>query len=169
MIKYVEGDLFKLAPLEDKNKIIVIPHVCNNQGKWGKGFVVPLGNRYPKAREAYFDLFPKGGSVPIPCCSTVMVEDHISVFNMVAQTLGGEKPLRYYALVECMEFVDHTIEYIFNSYDGELNKVEIHAPAFGSGLAGGDWSVISELIEDIWKNRSVTIYYLPGTLPEIKR
>jgi hypothetical protein len=40
-----------------------------------------------------------------------------------------------------------------------VNKVQIHAPKFGSGLAGGNWAFIQELIKDIWNNYSVFIYH----------
>jgi hypothetical protein len=50
--------------------------------------------------------------------------------------------------------------YIVNN-TGFLNgqeKVEIHCPKFGSGLAGGNWDFISNLIEDIWSKYHVTVY-----------
>jgi hypothetical protein len=37
-------------------------------------------------------------------------------------------------------------------------KYEIHAPKFGSGLAGGNWNFIENLIEDIWIDIPVYIY-----------
>jgi hypothetical protein len=38
------------------------------------------------------------------------------------------------------------------------SRVEIHAPKFGSGLAGGNWLFISDLIDDIWGNINTFIY-----------
>jgi hypothetical protein len=49
--------------------------------------------------------------------------------------------------------------YIKNNFDKE-NTVQIHAPKFGSGLAGGNWNFIEELIKDIWLNIPVMIYSL---------
>jgi len=37
-------------------------------------------------------------------------------------------------------------------------SVQIHAPKFGCGLAGGNWNFVSELIRDIWSNIPVFIY-----------
>lgn len=37
MIKYQEGDLFPVVAAEPS--AVVIPHVCNNQGGWGSGFL----------------------------------------------------------------------------------------------------------------------------------
>jgi hypothetical protein len=50
------------------------------------------------------------------------------------------------------------------SYTKELQKnsenarVEIHSPKFGSGLAGGNWNFIEELIKDIWYDCEVFVY-----------
>ena len=41
-------------------------------------------------------------------------------------------------------------------------KIEIHCPKFGSGLAGGNWEFIKDLIEDIWGRYFVTIYNPPS-------
>jgi hypothetical protein len=38
--------------------------------------------------------------------------------------------------------------------------VQIHAPKFGCGLAGGNWNFIQDLITDIWKNIQVFVYQL---------
>ena len=42
------------------------------------------------------------------------------------------------------------------------DKIEIHCPKFGSGLAGGNWHFIENLIEDIWTAYFVTVYNYPG-------
>ena len=33
----------------------IIAHVCNDLGRWGKGFVVALSRRWPKTEQAYRD------------------------------------------------------------------------------------------------------------------
>jgi hypothetical protein len=52
--KYVVGDLFGLMPnYGPETQTPLIPHICNDLGGWGSGFVVPLGKRYPEAEAAY--------------------------------------------------------------------------------------------------------------------
>ena len=49
------------------------------------------------------------------------------------------------------------------SNTGYLNKsenIEIHCPKFGSGLAGGNWNFISDLIDDVWGRYNVTVHIL---------
>jgi len=76
---------------------------------------------------------------------------------MVAQTLGGPKPLQYAALGACMIQVVKRNHMAGNrgqfdpGYDGERhNFFEIWCPKFGSGLAGGSWPHIEEMIRETW-------------------
>jgi len=158
MIKYIEGDLFA-AIKQKKDAFIVLPHVCNDQGKWGAGFVLPLRKHYPEAEVNYFQM----QSMTLGKVSSVVVEDNVLICNMVAQTLGGKRPLFYNHLATCLNIVADRVVFIQKH---QKLPVEIHAPAFGSGLAGGDWNVIRPLIEDAWCRVNpvpVSIYYLPGT------
>ena len=171
-IKYVVGDMFGPLKARTDDALIVLPHCCNNVGAWGAGFVVPLGRNYPQAQQAYLD-WPKqkldslADSFVLGGVQNVRVNDkpQIHVFNMVAQTLGGmSRPLRYDCLAQCMMKVVDFIR--CNRPDND--KIEIHAPMFGSNLAGGDWNFIEQLVIDTWCKRSypVTIYYMPGTEPK---
>ena len=147
MIKYVKGDLFDMV-----EPGVIIPHVCNNQNKWGRGFVVPLIKHYLSAREA-FDEWYRGKMQDAPefqlgQAQIVEVDDKVLVANMVAQVFyvrdGGlrqTRPLYYNHLMECMYQV------------GEVClawNYRILAPKFGSELAGGNWEFVEALIYDIW-------------------
>ena len=66
------------------------------------------------------------------------------------------RPLNYGALAFCMTDVRQYCNSLKDNI--EYGKVEIHAPKFGSGLAGGDWFFIQELMLDIWKNLDTFIY-----------
>lgn len=158
MIQYISGDLFA-AVANDSHKKILIPHVCNNIGAFGSGFVIPLGKTYPKARQSYFAIPKKNGKLPIGTTDFVTVSDNISVANMIAQNgIGGTRPLRYNALSKCL---DEVAEYAIN------NEMEIYSPLFGSGLAGGNWLFIEEMIKDAWLEREikVTVFYLLNNIP----
>lgn len=155
-ITYIEGDLF--AAIKNSQDSIIIPHVCNDVGAWGAGFVVPLGRQFPSSRDEYLK-WHRGKDFRLGEIQTVQI-DNICVVNMVAQhSVGGPRPLRYPALGKCIESVR---DFIKSSFIGA-----IHAPMFGAGLAGGDWNFIEQMILDGWVNQGIptTIYYLPGTLP----
>jgi hypothetical protein len=166
-IKYVMGDMFAHFPANlPEGRKAVIAHIVNDRRAWGAGFVVPLGKKYPKAMESYMSRWSEGddsralrqGDVDYVCVND---ELQIYVANMCAQTLGGGRPLSYDALVSCMRSVRDQATSNRESY-------QIHAPMFGSGLAGGNWDFIVNLIEDIWLayKLEVTIYWLPQFVPQ---
>ena len=143
MVQYKVGDLIEAAVKGQLPRPCVIPHVCNNQGIWGAGFVVPLKNAFPRAFESYKKSIRQLGST-----SWCEVKPGLWIANMVAQTLAQERPLWYEALVECMKEVGLTaLEYGYS----------ICCPRFGAGLAGGKWEVIEELILDIWIRRGIPV------------
>jgi hypothetical protein len=170
-ITYKIGDLFNLLP-EDGIKII--PHICNDVGGWGSGFVVPLGKKFPMSKNCYRDWHKHGvchdvlgekyfglGEVQIVDCG-----NNVIVANMIAQhstitRKPGSIPIRYWALAKCLQEI--------KKLSCRINAT-IHAPMFGSGLAGGDWDFIETLIQEAWTNANipVTIYQLeqPTTLTD---
>lgn len=169
-IKYIEGDLFADLKTDESLGPIVVPHCCNNRGGYGAGFVVPLSKNYPATREQYYEWFDKKektkwttGIFALGETQFVNIDDRIIVANMIAQTLAGNRPLYYNHLSRCLDSVANHVVERTNSRE---YPCKIMAPAFGSGLAGGEWNIISKLIEDSWlkRNIDVTIYYLPGTL-----
>ncbi|MCK9558096.1 MAG: Appr-1-p processing protein [Candidatus Cloacimonetes bacterium] len=162
-IKYVEGDLFKFVPEKcNPNKTACICHVVNDLGRWGSGFVLPLADHFPKAEKEYLK-WARGEQVEwntpfkLGAVQHVDVSENVIVYNMVGQHgVGHPRPLRYNALSSCMDKVARLIE-------NDDRLIEIHAPLFGSDLAGGDWNFIEQLIIDCWlrNNIPVTIYRLP--------
>ena len=171
-IKYIEGDLFEAVSQYEGLETIIIPHVCNSKKGWGAGFVLPLAKTFPQSRDCFFQWhqthentdvashtgpYQLGHVQFVRCCRFVSVKPKIVVANMVAQTLGGNRPISYKYLGRCMERV--------SAFVGSEN-VRIVAPMFGSGLAMGNWSFIEQLIEDHWGNMmEINIHYLPQSLP----
>jgi hypothetical protein len=153
-IKYIQGDLFEAL----KNRYLTplfIPHVVNSKGAFGKGFVVPLGRTFPIVKERYTQWAngETSDSFQLGKTQFVLVGNLICVCNMLAQTLGGERPLYYNHLAKCMDEV---------AEKAEKTNGEIWAPMFGSGLAGGKHEIIEALITDCWckRNIPVTIFHL---------
>ena len=147
---------------------IIVPHVCNNVDVFGGGFTAGIAKYYPIVKENYHLLgnhFLKNksslGYVQYVETDKDSTYGHKLIFaNMIAQngtiSNNNPRPLNYGALVKCMMSV---VSYINNSFDKD-SSVQIHAPKFGSGLAGGNWFFIEELIKDIWSNHSIFIYDL---------
>lgn len=145
---------------------IIIPHVCNNVDAYGAGFALEVANRFPAAK-ANFHLL--GNQAKLGHVQFVNVQENtqykhkLIIANMIAQNglinKNNPRPLNYAALVNCMNQIRLYINRLYES-NTDIEHIEIHAPKFGSGLAGGNWNFIHCLIEDIWNNSPVYIYQL---------
>lgn len=174
MIIYRSGDLFAgVHEAVDQGRSVVIPHVCNDIGGWGSGFVVPLGKFYPAAREAYLQWAKNGeyylnpnhdvnlwkGEDVVPFklgqVQFVQAAENVVVANMIGQhetIRPGYTPIRYYAVAAAIRLV--------RKYVAAKGIDEIHAPKFGSKLAGGKWTVIEALAEEAWNEKPTYVYEL---------
>lgn len=140
---------------------IIIPHVCNNINTFGAGFSGYISNRYPGVKENFHMLGnqAKLGNVQyITVEKNIVLRHELIVANMIAQnktiSQTNPRPLNYEALIKCMVNIRN---YALKLQDNETD-VELHCPKFGSGLAGGNWLFISDLIEDVWNNIPVFVY-----------
>jgi len=142
MIKYIIGDATK--PIGEGKKIIA--HICNDVNAFGAGFVVSLTKRWSAPKDAFHE---SKGKLFLGDVQFVNVEDDIIVANMIAQEGIGNSsidssgniipPIRYGAVRVCLSRV--------NELAMEMGAT-IHAPRFGSGLAGGKWNEIEKIINE---------------------
>lgn len=153
-ITYVTGDA--TTPIKHP---FIIAHVCNDIGKWGKGFVVTLAHRFPEAREDYLAYYSEGGALRLgETIYTYTSGKKGIIASMVAQhgirSATNKHPLNYLALDECLSQVaivagkDHSI----------------HMPRIGCGLAGGQWGKVEPIIEKNLCARDIEVIvydYLP--------
>lgn len=161
-ITYLTGDA--TSPLGAGNK--VIPHLCNDIGKWGKGFVLAVSKKWPEPEAEYKRQYQaQGNKLTLGKVQFVAVlanpGESIWIANMIGQknikslkegTPDECPPIRYPALYDCLDEVGKF---------AAANSASIHAPRFGAGLAGGDWRVIEACIQFVLMGqygRSVTVY-----------
>lgn len=88
--------------------------------------------------------------------------DKLSIVSMIAQRGYGasDKPrIRYSALRTCLQHL---------SVLATKQKATVHMPRIGTGLAGGSWNIISELIDDVLCRAGINVfvYDLPGSAPK---
>ena len=152
-IKYIKGDATEPLIIGDKHSVIC--HCCNALGAWGKGFVVPLGKKYPIAKEKYLELIKASkpedrlGSV-----SFARATDNIIVANIIGQfdiyPRDGKIPLDYAALEKGFKFI---IE-IFKMHKMPFT---VHMPKIGCGLDRLDWEQVYDIIGEVFENTDVEI------------
>ena len=142
MIKYVDGDLIKLAKAGEFDVAI---HGCNCFRVMGSGIAAQIKKEFPKAYEVD-QKTTKGdrsklGTITIAEC------DECDVANAYTQfRYGVGKHADYEAIRSCMREVK-------DAYAGQ----RIGMPFIGAGLAGGDWKVIEKIIEEELGDEDITI------------
>lgn len=160
-IRYVMGDATQPSAVGNK----IIAHVCNDVGKWGKGFVLALRARFPQSEHAYrsWHMQMTGpGSPPFELgqVQAVQVAEDLLIVNMIAQhdvaSRTNVHPLDYVALEACLnKLADLAL----------LTKASVHMPRIGCGLGGGEWTTVETIIMRtlVAKNVATVVYdYLPN-------
>jgi hypothetical protein len=61
--------------VEPLKKSTVIAHIVNNKGKWGKGFVLSLSNKYPAAKKHYLSSFKENNIPELGVIDCAKVDD----------------------------------------------------------------------------------------------
>ena len=156
-------DIRSRISAEQNGATVIVPHICNNINAFGAGFAGQVAEFYPEVKANFHMLGQKAklGHTQFITVKSDKKYGHSIIFaNMISQNkllnAKNKRPLNYAALVYCMNQV--------RSYAKELQaksdyKIEIHSPKFGSGLAGGNWNFISELINDVWYDLPVFVYF----------
>jgi len=133
-IKYIKGDLFK-------TQYDIIIHGCNRQGVMGSGVAKIVKESWTNAYDAYishhkeFDL--KMGEVVWGYANKRIIG------NCITQDFYGRTG-DHYVDYEAIKNVFKEV----NSFCLELKYLHVAMPMIGSGLGGGDWSIIEGLIEE---------------------
>jgi O-acetyl-ADP-ribose deacetylase (regulator of RNase III) len=137
-IRYIEGDA--TDPGGSGRKIIV--HICNDLGKWGKGFVLAVSKRWKEPERVYRNAFRRAPFPALGDVQFVPVTEAITVANLIGQrdivaTTDGTPPVRYEAIREGMfKVAERAIR----------EQANIHMPRIGCGLAGGTWDKIEPIL-----------------------
>jgi hypothetical protein len=166
IIHYLNSDIFtniqSIMKSNSSDLTIIVPHVCNNINLFGAGFAGAIANKFPIVKENFHMLGNKSklGYVQyIQASNNNKLHKQIVFANMIAQdgvmNHNNPRPLNYEYLMKCMINVRDYLNQIKSQYE---HKIEIHAPKFGCGLAGGKWDMVSLLIQDIWNKEDTFIY-----------
>lgn len=155
-MKIVKGDLIKAAIDGD---ISVIAHCCNCFGKMKSGIAPQIARAFPSAEEVDSKT-TSGDSAKLGNCTVAFDETTCTtIYNLYGQygywkKTDGSINLNYYHLAKSLEKMrDDMLDY-------GLESDKIGFPKIGCGLAGGDWSVVGQMIETIFEKFDVTIYEL---------
>lgn len=118
----------------------IIAHQCNTKGVMGAGLAKDIRSKYPfvymQYREAYL-----ANNLPLGSTQFIQVSPSLYIANLIAQDgYGRDKQYtNYEALAQCLKDLHQ------RSIDWKLC---VYIPyGLGCGLAGGDWNIVSKLVE----------------------
>lgn len=137
-MEVINGDVFDsfLYP----NTLVV--HGCNAQGVMGSGVAKAVRNNFPPAYYEYVRHYEEHG-LKLGEVITVMVLPGRYIANAITQEFYGSDGRKYVS--------DHAVRCAFGLIRrfAEQNGIEtINYPMIGAGLGGGDWSVLSKIIDE---------------------
>ena len=150
MIHYLKADA--TVPQAEGN--IVIAHICNDIGAWGKGFVLALSKRWKYPEEQYKQWYKEGEDFALGEVQFVSVEEKIWVANLIGQhniykDENGDPPIRYEAVKRGLQ--------IIADFAYEINA-KVQMPRIGCGLAGGSWDRIEKLIRQTLLRKNIEVF-----------
>jgi O-acetyl-ADP-ribose deacetylase (regulator of RNase III) len=138
MIKVNKGNL-----LDVTSGIIV--HGVNSCGVMGSGVALAIKRKYPDCYDMYKRKYYNNGlylGEVIWYTHSYSSANRLYIANAVTQENYGREGKRYVnykAVVDCFtEIIGYA----------RTTGCDIHFPAVGAGLGGGDWSIIEQLIND---------------------
>jgi len=142
MIKTNNGDMLKNI------KSGIICHGTNAQGVMGSGIAVQIKRTYPEAFRVYLEQYKLKGSLEPGSISVASVnpdpdQPPLYIINAVTQKYFGRDGnlyVDYNAIKLCFQKI--------NDFAIKNKILDVNFPMIGAGLGGGDWNLISKIIDD---------------------
>lgn len=140
-MKYIKGNLLT-------SNLPFIAHGCNAMGKMGAGVAKQIAHTYPYAYKAYINAKLYVGDVIFAYGNY----NEPVIANCITQKYYGtyQRQVNYTAIESCFK--------ILKEYMDKHNIHELGIPKIGAGLGGGDWVVISNIINTILENNTYDVY-----------
>ena len=177
MLYYINADLIEEIKLQKKtqtitNKCLLI-HGCNCFCTFGAGFAFQLKKAFPRAYNE--DLKTKRGDISkLGSFTSFQLNNIITIINAYTQYgYGKDKKTIAYNIKPQLKIIDKNFpqeqQFIYGAFINILltlnekfpdSEYDFRLPKIGSGLAGGDWDIIEDIIIKLNPNRDIYIYSL---------
>ena len=131
----------KYGNLLDAKGILV--HGCNCQGVMGSGVALQIKQKWPTVF-SHYQLHHRSNSLFLGSAYFVNAEIDVCVCNAITQKFYGREPGKVYVSYDAVRDAFNTVNMWALRYGYET----INFPLIGCGLAGGDWSVVSSIIDE---------------------
>jgi O-acetyl-ADP-ribose deacetylase (regulator of RNase III) len=135
----------------------------------GSGIAAQIRRRYPEAYHIYRKMFEENrldlGTVSYYDVRAQVRSSSPKLLKVIANAAGQfnfgthEVQVNYDAVRMCFENINKKMAIFSSIYDIET----LNFPLFGCGLAGGDWNIVSSIIDETVDNCwTKNLYLLPG-------
>jgi O-acetyl-ADP-ribose deacetylase (regulator of RNase III) len=154
-LTYVKGDAVKA--LQNKH-VDFLMHCCNAQGVMGAGIAAQIRNAFPSTYQVYQRYCEVSGRGKWLLGKTVIES---GVINAIAQFQTGthKRQVHYGALAKCIFDLSESNE--VRGAGLHMRQTRIAVPyLMGCGLAGGDWSVVKEILQSCPNYIDLIVYQL---------
>ena len=133
----------------------IICHQANCVGIMGAGIALQIREKWPDVFKQYASLckiFKNNPAALLGKVQDIAISEKLVVANCFWQIYAGP------GLMTCYEswklIVKHLLD--VSSY---FNGLSIHFPyKVGCGLAGGDWNILSKILEDGFKEHNIDVF-----------
>lgn len=143
MVKIVKGDLFK-------GEVDIIAHGCNTKNGFGSGVAGTIALQHPRAKIEYHAKFFKDGW-ELGDVQFVMSNSQ-TIANCATQNEyypRNKVHADYYSIRVAMEKVKAF---------AKAGNFSVGMPRIGCGLAGGDWSIVKDILDEVFSDYDVTVF-----------
>ena len=158
MIETRIGDML-VNVLPTPNVVKIMTHGTNCLGRMGSGIAPLIKQKYPEAYEVYRNQYnsPTGltlGQITY-CTPKMSVYPFLVVNSNIQHKYRGYKNpdgtiepydkvfCDYDAMQSCFKQINDIAIMLVDQF-----PVEVNFPLIGCGLAGGDWNIVSQIIDD---------------------
>lgn len=162
-IKYVKGDAVQ-ALLE--GEVDALMHCCNCQGKMNSGIAKQIRNTFPRVYDYYMEHSSdlELGEVQVINVGSLCKRDNSFVVNLLGQEYYGYDNKRYVNYGALSHSIYQGLLCLLKSVTCEDMPLKIAIPyKMGCDRAGGDWAIVSEMVEYFCKelidNDYAEVYY----------
>lgn len=137
----------------------IIVHQVNCKGVMGAGLAKQIRNKYPEVYRSYVSIIKNSTEDELlGYAQPVSVNNTLSVLNLFGQIGYGTSKVQtdYKAFEYALSRFSDTYNYIKDKHN---NNIPIYFPyGIGCGLAGGDWNIISKLIDKYFPEAIIVKY-----------
>ena len=162
MITEVKADILDLINKSSENKALnVLVQQCNCQNVMRKGIAKAISTAYPEVARAD-NATQAGDRAKLGTYSYARVKDNVVIANAYGQyNYGWLNPLDSNGRQTDYEALRKSLTAIRDDFANESTQpVAFYLPrAIGSGLAKGNYNTIRNILEEVFKDHELVLFY----------